>query len=146
MEMKRGKYEVQFMIPGVPVAKGRPRFRKLGSFVQTYTPAKTRNAEKEIVNCFKQQVIDFKMPENGPISLCIMFYMPIPKGTSKKRTKEILEQHTPHTKKPDVDNLTKLVQDALNGIAWHDDSEICDIHVTKIYGQDPSTFVSIAYL
>jgi len=32
-----------------PVAKGRPRFRRAAGFVQTYTDAKTKAAEKEIL-------------------------------------------------------------------------------------------------
>lgn len=33
----------------------------------------------------------------------------------------------------DVDNLAKQVLDGLNGVAWDDDSQVCDLHVTRRY-------------
>lgn len=39
----------------------------------------------------------------------------------------------PFTTKPDADNIAKLVLDALNGKAWHDDSQITSLDVTKLY-------------
>lgn len=146
MDKITAKYEVAFEVPGTPVPKGRPKFRRAGGFVQAYTPAKTRNAEKEIVNCFKEQVKGFKMPEKGPVSLAVVFYMPIPKGTSKKRIQAILEQNTVHIKKPDLDNLVKLVQDALNEVAWEDDGCVFNINAAKCYGLEPKICISIAYL
>lgn len=35
----------------------------------------------------------------------------------------------------DADNLFKVVLDALNGIAWADDSQIVDLHIRKHRGQ-----------
>ena len=37
-------------------------------------------------------------------------------------------------KKPDSDNILKAVADALNGVAYHDDVQVLDMHITKIYG------------
>lgn len=135
--------EISFIIDGDPVAKGRPRFRRIGNYVQTYTPAKTKNAEKHIEECFKKQVNNFKMPEKGPISLTIEFFMPIPTSLSKKKKDALLGQ--PHTKKPDLDNFCKSVCDALNGIAWEDDSCIYDMRLIKVYAAEPSTHVTIVY-
>lgn len=138
--------EVEFEIPGVPVAKGRPKFSTMGGFAKAYTPAKTRNAEAFVVQCFKEQVKDFKMPEKGPVMLRIMFYMPIPTSLSKKKQRELEEQNTWHTKKPDLDNLVKLVNDALNGVAWEDDGCICYTQAIKCYGKEPKTVISIDYM
>ncbi|MBQ2175307.1 MAG: RusA family crossover junction endodeoxyribonuclease, partial [Alphaproteobacteria bacterium] len=38
-----------------------------------------------------------------------------------------------HTVKPDLDNLTKALLDALNDIAWHDDAQIVDLQIRKEY-------------
>lgn len=38
----------------------------------------------------------------------------------------------PFVAKPDADNIAKLVLDALNGKAWHDDSQIVNLDVTKL--------------
>ena len=136
--------KIEFVVPGTPVAKGRPKFSLRGGFAKAYTPAKTRNAELNILNCFKEQVKDFKMPSNGPISLCITFFMPTPTSISKKK-KEALKG-TCHLVRPDADNLAKAVCDALNGYAWQDDSAIFSLKVTKVYATDePCTEVKIEY-
>ena len=36
-----------------------------------------------------------------------------------------------HTKKPDADNLIKGVWDALDGIVWRDDTQICVVIAEK---------------
>ena len=140
------KLHVEFEIPGIPVPKGRPKFSTLGGFAKAYTPAKTRNAEAFVRKCFFEQVKDFKMPEKGPIFLYVTFYMPVPSSLSKKKQNELMEENYWHIKKPDLDNLLKLVNDALNGIAWKDDSCICFTHATKCYSAIPKTCVDIDYL
>ena len=40
-------------------------------------------------------------------------------------------------KKPDVDNILKIVMDGLNGIAYPDDKQITDAHVKKRYSSEP---------
>jgi Holliday junction resolvase RusA-like endonuclease len=41
----------------------------------------------------------------------------------------------------DVDNLAKGVLDALNGIAWDDDSQVVDLRVIKAFG--PRDYVDV---
>ncbi|WP_332834903.1 RusA family crossover junction endodeoxyribonuclease [Clostridium perfringens] len=40
------------------------------------------------------------------------------------------------TKKPDVDNIAKIILDSLNGVAYKDDSQIVDIRIIKKYTED----------
>ena len=47
------------------------------------------------------------------------------------------------TKKPDWDNIGKVVCDALNGIAYRDDAQIVDSMVRKFYGEVPRVVVII---
>ena len=136
--------QLKIVIPGVPIAKGRPKFRRMGNFVQAYTPTKTQKAEKYIAQCFKQQAKDFKMPDNGPICLSIEFFMPIPTSLSKKKQKELIGAK--HLKRPDLDNLCKAVCDGFNGLAWQDDSCISSMVLTKQYSNEPRTVVFIEYL
>ena len=51
------------------------------------------------------------------------FFEP-PKSISKKKRAEMLEGKIWPAKKPDSDNIAKVVLDALNGIAYHDDTQI----------------------
>jgi Holliday junction resolvase RusA-like endonuclease len=61
-----------------------------------------------------------------------------------KRKKMMLEGQIRHTKKCDADNLAKAVLDALNGIAYYDDSQVCELSVSKLYSDNPRVIVSIS--
>lgn len=41
--------------------------------------------------------------------------------------------HLSRLKKPDVDNIVKIVADALNGVAYHDDTQIVSVLAKKVY-------------
>ena len=129
---------IRFTIQGSPVAKGRPRFARRGNFVATYTPKNTAQAENEIQREALNHIIE---PITDPVELSIVFYMAIPRSTSKKRADTL--KNAPHVKRPDVDNLAKLVLDALNGIAWKDDSQVYSMSVEKRYSDNPRTEVTI---
>ena len=40
-------------------------------------------------------------------------------------------------KKPDCDNIAKIILDSLNGIAYADDKQIISLSVEKYYGDTP---------
>ena len=71
--------------------------------------------------------------------------MPVPCSLSKPKKKALLAGFY-HLKRPDVDNLLKLVCDALNGVAWKDDSDIASIFAVKGYSEHPRTEIEIKYL
>lgn len=97
------------VILGEPVSKERPRFNpKSGS---AYTPAKTRSAEKVVAQLYSD---DCGVKFTGPVTLSITCYV------SNKRRR-------------DVDNMGKLILDALNGVAYVDDSQVHDLIVKKRY-------------
>lgn len=123
-----------FFLPIIPVAKGRPRFTRDG---RCYTPQKTRDYEKAIAE-FAAPL--FVSPLDGPIKLTIEFYLPRPKALKKP------EGRIRHTKRPDLDNLIKAIKDALNGLAWHDDSQVCETISKKYYapvGHSPGIAFSV---
>lgn len=128
---------IDFTIDGLPVAKGRPRVTRNG----TYTPVKTKNYEKLVQYSFKNKYKD-KLLE-GPLKVNIDFYMYIPKNTSKKRRKLKNDKDILPTKKPDFDNLTKSITDALNGLAYKDDNQIVEAHIFKYYSDNPKAVVKI---
>ena len=49
------------------------------------------------------------------------------------------------TKKPDCDNIAKIILDSLNKIAYHDDSQVVDLHVNKRYAEMPYVYVELYY-
>lgn len=129
-----------FSIPGEPCAKGRPRFSRQGQSVRTYTPAKTANYENLVI--LEYQNAGGKMLE-GMIAMTVMAYYPIPKSASKKARSQMVSGAVRPTKKPDTDNVLKIVADALNGIAYKDDSQIVTSHIEKWYSDEPRMDVII---
>ena len=61
----------------------------------------------------------------------------------KKALKQIEEGTLKHTKKPDLDNLGKAVLDALNEIAFTDDSHITKLTLVKRYSAFPGIGMTI---
>lgn len=136
---------MKFSVNIKPKAKGRPRFVRRGSFVSTYTPKTTSDYEKTIREAFIEQCKgQYDKEYTGMIKMSIWAFFEPPKSYSKKKKLELLE--TPHLKKPDSDNIAKSILDALNGIAWKDDSQISDIDIHKYYDEEDKIIVEIEYV
>ena len=116
------KYRI--VVPVTPVAKARPRVGKHGN---VYTPKKTQEFENT-VRFFASKTI--KRPLDGAVKLTVRFYFPRPKKLywKNKDMPPVL-----HDKRPDISNLIKSVEDALNGIAYRDDAQIAVVHAEKWY-------------
>ncbi len=130
---------IRFVIAGVPVAKERPRFTRSG---HAYTPAKTRTYE-EIVRLHATQAMRGKKMLSGAIELRVTAYLPIPKNFPVREKARALSGTLPCTKKPDWDNLGKIISDACNRIVYRDDAQICDSYVAKRYSAEPRVDVII---
>jgi len=131
---------ISFTVLGVAVAKGRGRVSTFGGHARVYTPSKTRQAEETFVA--RSLAFRPKTPLTGPIRLNLIFVMPCPKSAPRS-LKDQLIAYPPHTKRPDLDNLEKLVKDALNGVFWVDDAQVFDVVKKKVYGMMPRTEVTI---
>ena len=121
----------EFEVPGKVIGKGRPRLNSYTGIV--YTPTKTKDYESLVEQYFLLKYPRFKTLE-GRIIIKIEAYFEPPKSTSKKQTEQMLENKISPTKKPDIDNIIKIVLDALNKMAFRDDSQVTKIEVEKIYG------------
>jgi Holliday junction resolvase RusA-like endonuclease len=127
-----------FTIDGKPVPKQRPRFSMRSKRV--YTPGKTLAAEERIRNLVS---LEYSAdPVAGPIYMMISFGMEIPKSWTKAKRQDALDGFLPHTSTPDLDNLIKLVTDALNGVLYIDDSQIVRIDAAKLYMPAPATMIT----
>lgn len=132
-----------FIVRGVPVGKGRPRFSTVNGHAVAYTPEKTVNYETLVKLSYQQQCAGVKFPEGVPLRVRINAYFPIPKSTSKKKRAQMESGEIMHLKKPDCDNVAKACLDALNGIAFYDDSQVCDLTVKKFYSENPRVCITI---
>jgi len=134
-----------FTVYGTPVGKGRPRFRNTGKFVQAYTPEKTAAYETLVKLAYQQEHGGAPLLA-GALHMRIEAYFPIPKATSKKNIEKMLHGDILHTKKPDADNVIKAIADALNGVAYADDSAISSLTVMKKYSDTPRVEIMISEL
>ncbi len=112
--------EKRFTVPGEPVGKGRPRFSKTGNFVKTYTPEKTVSYENLVKIEYERQCGHEAFSKGVPLVMEIDAVFAIPKSAGKKRSREMREDIIRPTKKPDVDNIMKIIADSLNGVAYYD--------------------------
>jgi len=71
------------------------------------------------------------VPMTGGVGLTIAAFFGVPKSASKRQRERMLNGEIPCTKRPDWDNIAKIVSDALNGIAWDDDAHIVRGTVSK---------------
>lgn len=145
---------LKIIIPGEPASKARPRFSRTTKGVRTYTPTKTLKYE-ELVRYHalaERQKIGIK-PIAKQMRLQIKAYFSIPKSYSKKRKEMCLVGDVRPTKKPDGDNVAKIVLDGLNpkmkvdrrlhkAVCLHeglylDDKQVVDLIVEKWYAEEP---------
>lgn len=139
---------ISFTVPAVPVAQPRQRHRIAGrpgkQFVQNYTPATDPvTAFKATVRMAAQQAIGQMQPLSGPLAVDLIFVFPRPQAKVWK-SKPMPRYF--HTGKPDRDNLCKSLQDALNGLAWVDDAQICAGTIEKYHAagdEQPHCVVTI---
>lgn len=114
---------VSFDVWGKVMGKGRPRFTRGG---RPYTPKATRDYERAIRESFENATGRPPEPFSGQIAVCIKTYRQLPKSTPKSVRSE------PDIHKPDIDNVAKIVLDALNGVAWEDDAQVVSLMASKL--------------
>lgn len=129
---------MRFTVLGSPVPKGRPRLGRRG----VYTPEKTAVYEELVRLSYLEQCRGEKPFENA-VAVDIALYMPIPESTGKKQRRLMEEGQIRPAKRPDADNCVKSITDALNGLAYKDDSLIVDISARKYYSGEPRAVIKI---
>ena len=132
---------VEFVIPGTPMGKQRPKFSTVGRYVKAYTPAKTVNYENLVKLEYERQCGDQRFADDAPIYAMVTAHYEIPKSTSKKKRSQMLTGEILPMKKPDADNILKVVFDSLNNIAYKDDAQIIYAQLQKKYSDTPNVSV-----
>ena len=135
---------VMFVVPGEPQGKGRPRFAKRGNFVTTYTPDKTVIYENLIKCEYERHCGGYRFKDDEPLRVEIVAVCAIPKSVSKKKRHDMIHGRIRPTKKPDCDNIVKCYLDALNDVAYKDDTQVVTCAINKLYGEEPHTYVTIS--
>lgn len=130
-ESNKGDGDRLVVVEGKIKGKQRPRFNsRTGS---AYTPKETISYENWVRYCYREQ--DGKHL-TGAIRANITAYYKIPKSYTKKRVQAIREGQEYPQKKPDSDNIAKIILDSLNKIAFDDDSQVIELTVLKRYTEE----------
>ena len=130
---------IEFDVAGDPVPQPRPRVSTRGGFGRAYTP------HQHPVHAYRR-AIAFEAakagarPGRGIVSVEIEAVFVRPKFHKTKRGVKVTAPQVP---RQDVDNVAKAVLDALNGVAWVDDTQVQRLLVTKSYGDEGRTIVKI---
>ena len=133
-------YEVMdFFVPGIPVGKQRPRVTPHG----TYTPAKTKDYERLVGRYYCAKAKVRREDYTCPVKMMITIFVAPPRSMSKSMREKALQNAFAPTKKPDIDNVAKSILDALNGLAYQDDKQVCDLSIRKLYSTDPGVRVTM---
>lgn len=135
---------MEFEIMGAPVGKRRPRFSTINGFAQAIkvqADVEYENMVRLMFNLNKPSDYDLF---DKPVSVRIEAYFPIPKSFSKKRAEEATAGVIHPQKKPDADNIAKIICDALNNVAYHDDTQVIELIVVKKYAREPKVKVALA--
>lgn len=135
---------IAFEIPGPIRGKARPRVTRAGI---TYTPKETVQYENLVKICYGEAAASNSIDLfEQPVRAQMEVYYEIPKSTSKSKHGAMLLDKLYPTKKPDADNVAKIVLDSLNGIAYKDDSQVVELTVNKFYSKrgQPYVFVRLS--
>lgn len=136
---------VTFHVPGKPQGKARARtFRnKHTGRSMSMTPEQTVLYENFIKERFLQVGAGFYLERGKPVTMRIAAWFLPPKSVSKRRRADMLEGRELPLKKPDMDNIVKVVADALNGVAYHDDTQIAFVTARKAYSASEGLDITI---
>lgn len=131
---------IEFIVPGQPQGKGRPRIGKVGQHARMFTPAKTV-AYEGLIAMAAQQAMDGRPVMAGPIECTLRLDCQVPASWSQKKQRQALCGEVMPTTKPDIDNVVKAVFDGCNGVLWRDDVQVVSVRVEKRYAATPAVLV-----
>jgi crossover junction endodeoxyribonuclease RusA len=110
-------------VPGKAVAQGSKRYVGNGISVESSKALRPWRADVKLMAYYAME--DQALQQfNEAVSVRLLFVLPRPVATSKKRTPDAV-------KRPDIDKLSRAVLDAFKDVVWHDDSQVVDLHATK---------------
>ena len=131
--------EFEFIFRTEPRAIQSVRFCRIGEHVRTYQPKNNTDWKNFIRLSASEQLPEKWQSLDGPLALEVQFVFTPLRSFPKKTMQAIAAGNRVYkSTKPDLcDNLLKGLCDALTGICWRDDSQICKVSSCKFFGLDP---------
>jgi Holliday junction resolvase RusA-like endonuclease len=125
---------------GDPAGQGRPRFTRNGV---AYTPTGTRNTTATM-RLLGRQAMEGRARFEEPVRIELLAEFAVPSSWSRKNQARALAGELRPGKKPDLSNILKLAEEALNGVCFRDDELIVEARLTKVYGPQPRVVVTVS--
>jgi Holliday junction resolvase RusA-like endonuclease len=133
---------ITISLQGPPQGKGRARAFVRAGHVGHYTPEKTRTYEGMIRTAAMDELAG-RLPLDEPVEFVLRAIFPVPASWSERKRQQAITGDIKPGKKPDLDNIAKAWNDALNGVAYRDDSLICRMTLDKRYGPQALVVVTV---
>lgn len=136
---------ITFVVPGKPQGKARARtfYSPAAGKSVSRTPENTVLYENFIKDRYLQAAQGAYLEKGTPVTLRVAARFLPPKSVSKKRKGDMLKGREQPLKKPDMDNIVKVVADALNGVAYHDDTQIAYVEARKAYSAKEGLYITV---
>lgn len=140
---------LNFKILGEPKPKQSFRATIRAGQIHAYQPESVEGATDDILTQVIAQLPQGHIPWGGGIKAQMQFIFPFTQALRKN--KAIMESYKAGNKilkttKPDLDNLEKLVYDAMAYRVYVNDSQICNKFSEKIYGDIPGIKISLKHI
>ena len=138
MSVASNQDRVNFTVKGRPT----PWARAGSKGGVRYTPAHVRQYQDFVKKCAADTMMD-RDPLSGPLSMEILFYLPIPTSWPKWKREASMWGIVYPASKPDLSNLIKAIEDACNTVVWDDDAQVVRMKPAKLYGVTPQAQVTV---
>lgn len=130
--------QIEFWIPGKPVAQSRPRFARRGAFVQTYDATPAKDYKSWVKSCALDHMAQHDVTMiSRDVPLVMILVVNVERPKAKKKALFVVT-------KPDCDNFAKGVMDALESILYQADQQIVRLVVSKHYSDRPGVTVTLS--
>lgn len=131
----------RFIINAEPTGKARHRSMILNGRIHTYNTRKNTSYEKLVQEEYQKQANGIYFTQD--LEVVIEAYFRIPTSWSKKKKQEAIDRLIKPEVKPDCDNISKIILDSLNGVAYKDDKIVTALHTYKYYSSTPRVVVTM---
>jgi Holliday junction resolvase RusA-like endonuclease len=139
---------MKLIIPGMPIAKARPKFCRRGMHLQPYDPQDDikKNIKNSLYEFIHQKIHEdaqfsyefYKINEAQALIIHFDFFFPV--MSTKKISPWFLDYHI---YKPDLDNLDKFYLDILSKEIFPDDKQVVELSSKKFFSKKPRTEINI---
>lgn len=137
-------WDLDVWVPGKAVPKGSTRAitRKNGVVVTVADNHDAQQAWKPVVQVYVRRSWGYRPVTAAPVAVDLDFVLPRRASAPKTFT-------PPHTRKPDIDKLSRMILDALTAVVWADDAQVTRKGESKREaepGEEPGVRIRLAVL